>query len=146
MAFQWGKEDATNRVHLNKHVYLLHTYTGNNTHACSKAMKTRMHLFYEGCGTGQRHERGEALQPSTIIDVQALQQFYLPGHGATTFIQKKSKEQTTLKNKGVRLDLLGLYGVGPGRPNGSRETEQVTCTLEVPRWGESRRLSPRQLV
>ena len=49
---------------------------------------------------------------------------------------------TTLKDKGVRLDLLGLYGVGLGRPNESRETVQVTCTLEVPRWGESRRPVP----
>ena len=27
-----------------------------------------------------------------------------------------------------------LACASPGRPNGSRETEQVTCTLEVPRW------------
>ena len=43
--------------------------------------------------------------------LQALIQFYLPGHGATTFIQI-NKEKATLKDKGVRLDLLGLYGVG----------------------------------
>ena len=95
---------------------------------------------------GRAHEQGEALQPTTINDVRALKQFYLPGLDATTFIQNKRKEKTTLKDEGVRLDLLGLYGVGPGRPNGSRETEQVTCTLEVTRWGESRRLSPRQLA
>ena len=26
MALQWGKNDVTNGVHLNKHIYLLHTY------------------------------------------------------------------------------------------------------------------------
>ena len=62
---------------------------------------------------------------------QALAQFYVPGHGTTTFIQI-NKEKTTLIDKGVRLDLLGLYGVGLGRPNESHETVQVTCTLEVP--------------
>ena len=54
----------------------------------------------------------------------------------------KSKEKTTLKDEGVRLDLLGLYGAGLGRPNESRETVQVTCTLEVPRWGDPRRPVP----
>ena len=73
--------------------------------------------------------------------IQSLVQFYLPGHGATTFIQI-NQEKTTLKDKGVRLDLLGLYGVGLGRPNESHETLQVTCTLEVPRWGDPRRLVP----
>ena len=65
----------------------------------------------------------------------------MPGHGATTFIQI-NKEKTTLKDEGVRLDHLGLYGVGLGRPNESHETVQVTCTLEVPRWGEARRPVP----
>jgi len=73
--------------------------------------------------------------------LQALTQFYLPGHGATTFIQI-NKGKTTLKDEGVRLDLLGLYGMGLGRPNESHETVQVTCTLEVPRWGDPRRLVP----
>ena len=69
-----GKEDATNRVHLNKHIYLLHTYTGNNKHACSKVMKARI-------------QATKALQPTTINDVQALKQFYLSGLGATSFTQ-----------------------------------------------------------
>ena len=37
---------------------------------------------------------------------------------------------------------MGLYGAGLSRPNESRETVQVTCTLEVPLWGESRRPVP----
>ena len=45
---------------------------------------------------------------------------------------KEKQEKTTLKDKGVSLDLLGLYGMGLGRPNESRETVQVTCTLVVP--------------
>ena len=86
--------------------------------------------------TMQRKE----LIPS-IYYVQSLIQFYLTD-GTTTFIQKESKEKTTLKDEGVRLDLLGLYGAGLGRPNESCETVQVTCTLEVPRWSESRRPVP----
>ena len=67
------------------------------------------------------------------------------GHGATTFIQI-TKEKTTLIDKGVRLDLLGLYGAGLGRLNESHETVQVTCTLVVP-WGVSLDVpSPRQLA
>ena len=112
-----GKEDATNRVHLNKHLYLLHTYTGNNKHACSKAMKTRMHLFYEGCGTGQRHEQGEALRPTTINDVQALKQFYLPGLGATTFIQINRKDHP--QRQGSQTGPLGSLW------HGTWETEWV---------------------
>ena len=38
-----------------------------------------------------------------------------------TFIQKP-KRKDPLTDKGVRLDLLGLYDTGPGRPNGSHET------------------------
>ena len=59
--------------------------------------------------------------------------------GATTFIQKpkRNTRKDPLTDKGVRLDLLGLYDTGLGRSNGSRETVQVTCTLEVPRWSAS---------
>ena len=64
-----------------------------------------MQLLYEECGTGQGHEQGEALQPSIALCIQSLIQFYLPGHGATTFIQI-NKEKTTLKDKGVFLCLF----------------------------------------
>ena len=37
---------------------------------------------------------------------------------------------------------MGLYGLGLGRPTEPHETVQVTGTLEVPRWGESRRPVP----
>ena len=50
-----------------------------------------------------------------------LYSFTCRGHGATTFIQI-NEEKTTLKDKGVRLDLLGLYGVGLGGPKESHET------------------------
>ena len=36
---------------------------------------------------------------------------------------------------------MGLYGTGPGRPNRSRETEQVTCSLEVPRGASMGRVA-----
>ena len=90
-----------------------------------------MHFVFEDCGTGQRHEEGEALQPSIITIHKHL-------HSSTcrtwrhNIHSKEKQEKTTLKDKGVRLDLLGLYGVGLGRPNESRETVQVTCTLVVP--------------
>ena len=59
---------------------------------------------------------------------------------------KESKEKTTLKDKGVRLDLLGLYGVGLGRQKESHETVQVTCTLVVPCGVSLDVPSPRQLA
>ena len=104
-----------------------------------------MQLFYEDCGTGQRREQGKDTTTVYCYYLQALTQFYLPGHGATTFTQI-NKEKTTLIDKGVRLDLLGLYGVGPGRPNESHETVQATFTLVVPRWASHDVPSPRQLA
>ena len=99
-----------------------------------------MQLFYEDCGTGQRREQGEALQPS-IINVSSLIQFYLRGLGATTFTQR-NKEKTTLIDKGVRLDLLDLYGVGLG---GTKESQETVAGYLHPRgasMGESRRPVP----
>ena len=46
--------------------------------------------------------------------------FTCRGHGATTSTQI-NKEKTTLIDKGVRLDLLGLYGVGLGGPKVPRD-------------------------
>ena len=82
-----GKEDATNRVHLNKHIYLIQ-------HVCTYIQPTIMQScrYEKAMDAGRAHEQGEALQPTTINDVQALKQFYLPGHGATTFIQNKKQE------------------------------------------------------
>ena len=69
--------------------------------------------------TMQRKE----LIPS-IYYVQSLIQFYLTDGATTTFIQKpkRNTSKDPLTDKEVRLDHLGLYGTGPGRPNGSRET------------------------
>ena len=36
-----GKEDTTNRVHLNKHIYLINTYTGKAMNAARHAGKTK---------------------------------------------------------------------------------------------------------
>ena len=66
--------------------------------------------------TMQRKE----LIPS-IYYAQSLIQFYLTDGAMTTFIQKP-KRKRPLTDKEVRLDHLGLYDAGPGRPNGSRET------------------------
>ena len=52
-----------------------------------------------------RIQATKALQPTTINDVQALNQFYLPGLGATTFIQMKKQEKTpsqTRESDGAR--------------------------------------------
>ena len=90
--------------------------------------------------------KAKALQPTSDIIHRHLNNSTCRDSVPHHAFKQKEKNKTTLKDKGVRLDLVGLYGAGPGRPNGSRETEQVTCTLEVHRWGESRRLSPRQLA
>ena len=90
-----------------------------------------MQLFCEGCGTGHGHEQGEALQPSIIIIHKHLHSFTCRTRRHDIH-SKENQEKTTLKDKGVRLDLLGLYGAGLGRPNESRETVKVTCTLEGP--------------
>ena len=76
--------------------------------------------------------RTKSLPPSIINYVSSLIPFYLPGTRRHNIHSKEKQEKTTLKDKGVRLDLLGLYGVGLGRPNESRETVQVTYTLVVP--------------
>ena len=60
----------------------------------------------------------------------------MPGHGATTFIQI-NKEKTTLIDKGFRLDLWVFISWSLVDRKSSHETVQVTCTLVVPRLGES---------
>ena len=42
-------------------------------------------------GREQRHKQGKALRPNIVIISQALNRFYLSGHGATRFTQKKGK-------------------------------------------------------
>ena len=55
---------------------------------------------------------------------------------------KESKEKTTLKDKGVRLDPWVFISWSLVDRKSSHETVQVTCTLEVPRWGDPRRPVP----
>ena len=96
-----------------------------------------MQLFYEDCGrktrARQRHYNRLLLLFTSTYTV------LLAGTWRHNF-HTINKEQTTLIDKGARLDLLGLYGVELGRPKESHETVQVTCTPEVPRWGDPRRL------
>ena len=84
--------------HSDKHIYYLYTYTGMQA-----IMQYTKSMQY---GTEQRHEQGKALQPSTINDVQALKQFYLPGHGATTFTQI-NQEKDHLQRQGGQAGPLG---------------------------------------
>ena len=101
-----------------KQAHLLYTYTNNramnwwNTHAVMQPNKseTRMQLFCDDCGTGQRREQGKALQPSIIYYSQALIQFYLTGHGATTFTQI-NKERPPQRQGGQTCP-VGLYVQG----------------------------------
>ena len=137
MAFQLGENDTTNGVHSNKHIYYLYTYTAMQAiMQYTKSMR---------CGTGQRHEQGKALQPSIIIIYSHLYSFTCQDTAPQHSFKRKARIRPPLR-QGGQTGPLGSYGAGPGRPNGSRETEQVTCTLKVPRWGESRRLSSRQLA
>ena len=99
---------------------------------------TNMHVY-------RTKAKQKVLRPSISNYVQSLTWFYLRD-SAPQHSFKRNNEKTTLKDEGVRLDLLGLYGVGLGRPNESRETVQVTCTLEVPRWASRDVPSPRQLA
>ena len=101
----------------------MQVYTG-------KEFKPRMQLIYEDCGTGTTREQGKALQPSIIYYLQALTQFYLTGHGATTFTQI-NKERPP-QRQGGQTGPVGLYNVGLGGPKESHETVQVTFTLVVP--------------
>ena len=55
---------------------------------------------------------------------------------------KESKEKTTLIDKGVRLDPWVFISWSLVDRKSSHKTVQVTCTLVVPRWGESRRPVP----
>ena len=90
---------------------------------------------------GRAHEQGKDTATVYYYYTQVLTQFYLPGHGTTTYTQINN-EKTTLIDKGVRLDVLGLYGVELGRPKESHETVQATFTLVVPRWVDPRRPVP----
>ena len=60
-----GKEDATNGVHLNKHIYLLHTCTYIQP---TKAMNV---------GWDEDTSKAKTLEPTIIYHLQALAQFYL---------------------------------------------------------------------
>ena len=87
MAFQW-EEDATNRVHLNKHIY----YKAHvNNDAVMQVGKTRMQLFKANAGRGQNTSKAKSYHRLFIM--YTYRQFYLTGHGATTFIQRKAKKR-----------------------------------------------------
>ena len=83
--------------------------------------------------------KDKELPPSIII--YTLNSFYLTGLGATTFTQI-NKEKTTLIDKGVRLDPWVFISWSLVDRKSSHETVQVTCTLEMPRWGDPRRPVP----
>ena len=73
-----GRKDATNGVHLTKHIYLqLNTYTrmySQSNHAQDRDKDT---------SKGKHYDR------QLFINVQALKQFYLQDTAPPTFIQKK---------------------------------------------------------
>jgi len=52
-----------------------------NTYTVNKS-KTRMQLFYEGYGTEQGHEQGEALQPSIALSCTVTYTILLAGDTA----------------------------------------------------------------
>jgi len=65
-------------------------------------------------------QRKELIPP--IYYVQSLIQVLLGRRRHDNIHSKAPKEKDPLTDKEVRLDHLGLYDVGPGRPNRSRET------------------------
>ena len=58
---------------------------------CSKTIMHVCKVTKAITGRGQRHKQGKALRPNIVIISQALNRFYLSGHGATRFTQQKGK-------------------------------------------------------
>ena len=87
-----GRKDATNGVHLTKHIYLLltrmHVYTG-------KAMKTIMH----GTGTKTRARQKHYDRLLLIMYMHLLSFTYRDSAPHHSF---KRKEKATPKDKGAR--------------------------------------------
>ena len=75
-----------------------------------------------GCGTGQGHEQGKDTTTIYCFMYTVTYTLLLAGDTAPQLSHKESKEKTTLIDKGVRLDLLGLYGVGLGGLKESHKT------------------------
>ena len=66
MAFQFGKEDTTNGLRSNQHIYLIQ-------HVCTYIQPTKA----MNVGRDKDTSKAKTLQPTIINNVQALTQFYL---------------------------------------------------------------------
>ena len=112
--FNRGKRTQGTGYISTKHIYLYNTYVG-------KTIKTQSYKETKAITYTGKQKQEKALRPNISNHLQALKQFYLRTRRHQHSF-KSPKEKDPLTDKGVRLDRLGLYDTGPGRPNGSRET------------------------
>ena len=99
-----------------------------------------MQLIYEECGTTR--EQGKDTTTVYCFMYTVTCTVFLAGDTAPQHSFKESMEKTTLKDKGVRLDPWVFISWSLVDRKSSHKTVQVTCTLEVPRWGDPRRPVP----